>query len=74
LAVEVFGEITCAALRGEPVKNGKTFCVGSGPVEKFPLMTKGGSMPALSLIQSASDGFFPLAYFEYFYDKVSHKN
>jgi hypothetical protein len=74
LAVEVFGEITHAALRGEPVKNGKTFWIGSGPVESFPPTTKGGSMPAPSLIQSASDGFFPLAYLEYFYDKVSDKN
>jgi hypothetical protein len=43
-------------------------------VEKIPPMTKGGSMLAPSRIQSASDGFFPIAYFEYFYDKVSHKN
>jgi hypothetical protein len=74
LAVEIFGEITRAALCGEPVKNGKTFWIGSGPVVNFPLMTKCGSMPAPSRIQSASDGFFPLAYFEYFYDKVSDKN
>jgi hypothetical protein len=49
LAVEVFSQITRAALRGEPVKNGKTFCVGPGPVEKFPPMTKGGSMPKLHI-------------------------
>ena len=37
-------------------------------------MTKGGSLSEMSRIQSASDRFYPLAYFEYFYDKVSHKN
>jgi hypothetical protein len=46
LVVEVFSQITRAALRGKPVKNGKTFWIGSGPEEKFPPMTKGGSMPA----------------------------
>jgi hypothetical protein len=35
LVVEIFGKITRAALRGKPVKNGKTFWLGSGPVEKF---------------------------------------
>ena len=38
------------------------------------LMTKGGSMPTPSLIQSASDRHFQLPYFEYSYDKVSDKN
>jgi hypothetical protein len=74
LAVEIFGEITRAALRGEPVKNGKTFWLGSGPVEIFPPMTKGGSMPAPSRIQSASDRQFPLPHFEFSYDKVSDKD
>jgi hypothetical protein len=74
LAVEIFGEITRAALRGEPVKNGKTFWIGSGPVVNFPLMTKGGSMPAPSRIQSASDRFYPLAHFDFSYDKISDKN
>jgi hypothetical protein len=74
LAVEIFGEITRAVLRGEPVKNGETFWIGSGPVVNFPLMTKGGSMPAPSRIQPASVRYSPLPHFEYFYDKVSHKN
>jgi hypothetical protein len=74
LAVEIFGEITRAALRGEPVKNGKTFWLGSGPVENFPLMTKGGSMPAPSRIQSAFDRQFPLPHFKFSYDKVSDKD
>jgi hypothetical protein len=47
LAVEIFSQVTRAALRGEPVKNGKTFWIGSGPVEKFPPTTKGGSIPRL---------------------------
>jgi hypothetical protein len=38
------------------VKNGKTFWIGSGPVENFPPMTKGGSLSAMSRIQSESDG------------------
>jgi hypothetical protein len=74
LAAEIFGEITRAALRGEPVKNGKTFWPGSGPVENFPPMTTGGSLSAMSRIQSASDRFFPLAHFEFSHDKVSDKN
>jgi hypothetical protein len=74
LAVEIFGEITRAALRGEPVKNGKTFWLGSGPVEKFPLMTKGGSLPAPICIQPASVRYSPLPHFEFSYDKVSDKN
>jgi hypothetical protein len=56
------------------VKNGKTFWLGSGPVENFPLMTKGGSMPAPSRIQPASDRQFPLPHFDFSYDKVSDKN
>jgi hypothetical protein len=47
LALEIFSQISCAALRGKPVKNGKTFCLGFGPVENFSPMTKGGSLPAL---------------------------
>jgi hypothetical protein len=74
LAFENFSQITRAALRGKPVKNGKTFWIGSGPVEKFPPMTKGGSMPAPRRIQSAFDRHFPLPHFEYSYDKVSDKN
>jgi hypothetical protein len=49
LVFEIFSQITRAALRGKPVKNGKTFWIGSGPVEKFPPMTKGGSMPKLHI-------------------------
>jgi hypothetical protein len=74
LAFEIFSQITRAALRGEPVKNGKTFWLGSGPVEKFPPMTKGGSLPAPICIQPASDRQFPLPHFEFSYDKVSDKN
>jgi hypothetical protein len=74
LAVEIFGEITRAVLRGEPVKNGKTFWICSGPVENFPPMTKGGSLSEMSRIQSASDRFYPLAHFEFSYDKVSDKD
>jgi hypothetical protein len=74
LVVEIFGEITRAARCGEPVKNGKTFWIGSGPVVNFPLMTKGGSMPAPSRIQSASDRQFPLPHFKFSYDKVSDKD
>jgi hypothetical protein len=66
LVVEISGEITRAALCGKPVKNGKTCWLGSGPGENFPLMTKGGSMPAMSLIQSGSDRFLPLAHFSLF--------
>jgi hypothetical protein len=74
LALEVFSQITLAALRGKPVKNGKTFWIGCGPVEKISPMTKGGSLPAPSSIPSASDRHFQLPYFEYSYDKVSDKN
>jgi hypothetical protein len=47
LAVEIFSEIIRAASCGQPVKNGKTFWIGSGPVENFPPMTKGGSLSTL---------------------------
>jgi hypothetical protein len=74
LVVEIFGKITRAALRGKPVKNGKTFWLGIWTGGKNSPMTKGGSMPAPSLIQSASDRQFQLPYFEFSYDKVSDKN
>jgi hypothetical protein len=74
LVVEIFGEITRAARCGEPVKNGKTFWIGSGPVENFPPTTKGGSLSEMIRIQSASYRFFPLAHFEFSYDKISDKN
>jgi hypothetical protein len=70
LAVEVFSQITRAALRGEPVKNGKTFWIGSGPVVNFPLMTKGGSLPAMSRIQSESNR--ETAYLLSFQDGQAH--
>jgi hypothetical protein len=56
------------------VKNGKTFWIGSGPVENFPPMTKGGSLSEMIRIQSASDRFYPLAHFDFSYDKISDKN
>jgi hypothetical protein len=74
LVVEIFGKITRAALRGKPVKNGKTFWLGIWTGGKNSPMTKGGSMPAPSFIQPASVRYSPLPHFEYFYDKVSHKN
>jgi hypothetical protein len=74
LALEIFSQITLAALRGKPVKNGKTFWIGCGPVEKISPMTKGGSVPAPSPIPSAFDRHFLLPYSEFSYDKVSDKN